>query len=716
MALTVGVLKVSLRADANPLFQGLAGALRAVESFAKKSREMASQVAGSAGALTAMVGAASALAATVDGRTAVAVERLRKDTAHFAVQVADVLSPAMKEMGATFRRLADFVAGLSPELKRSIGHFSEMAVGVAFAAKGYAMLMGVLGPVASALATVATALSGIGFGAVALGAMQVVLVLGAIVAAVTLVHKAWRENWGGIQEKTGAVLATIRRWFSEFFSFIATGYQFLLDGFLGWLEVMVKGLAQMSKEKGWNFDLTGSLEGIEKLKQSSRSLSDVWEAVSSAVEGAAGAVKDEFAPIVDGLMAKLKKLKDQFQGGGQARVEVEFQNIFTDFKASAADAFVYAIKEGGKELQKLAGNLWDTFQRNPLAMGRQQRQAAYADAKKAEKQANVGVGESSWDLAMKALEAASRDGATFADSLGLWTRRMSDILAGGLTQALGAMGELVNAAMQGAKAGGVWGAIVAVFMDLLNKTESVKRFASAALDAVGQIVAALEPVVAPIMDALINVLKPIVEIFRVVFDALGPFFRMIGSLINSLVPILKMIGTIMKYLAPILQVIFVAIGTVVAIIMSIILPIVAAIQEIGGNHEGAAQTMRSLDELWTAVGTPMVNSANGAATALDGTAAAAQAVTESLMNVPEGYKVNQARFQAAIAEGDYTMPGSSTPGMPGPSGPSVYTPPPITFNGDLVVQAQDPEDLLAQLHARVVRINGQRYGTPVGAP
>ncbi len=86
------------------------------------------------------------------------------------------------------------------------------------------------------------------------------------------------------------------------------------------------------------------------------------------------------------------------------------------------------------------------------------------------------------------------------------------------------------------------------------------------------------------------------------------------------------------------------------------------------------------------------------------------------MNVPEGYKVNEARFQAAIAEGDYTMPGSTTPGMPGSGSGSTYTPPPITFNGDLVVQAQDPEDLLAQLHARVVRINGQRYGTPMGAP
>jgi hypothetical protein len=248
----------------------------------------------------------------------------------------------------------------------------------------------------------------------------------------------------------------------------------------------------------------------------------------------------------------------------------------------------------------------------------------------------------------------------------------------------------------------------------------VQRFAGAALDAIGQIVAALEPIVAPIFDALMQWLAPIVDIFKTIFDVLGPFFRFIASLIKSLTGVFKLIGQVMKFLGPILQVVFTAIGIVVAVIMSVVLPIIAAFQWLFGDAAGAGQTMNDLGDLWNAVGTPMANSADTAAKALNGTAEAATAVTEALLNVPSGYKVNEARFAAAIAEGDYQSGGAAATGTPKTD--RTWKDPwnsdgdmgGVTVQGDLIVQSENPADLLQALKDNIARQRGQRYGNPTG--
>lgn len=717
MALTLGRLVVKLEADAGGLFSGLAGAAQAVEKFAKRAKEMSGNLSASAGAITAAAAAATALAATVDLKTSRSVDALRRDTALFAVQVADVVAPAMREMGNLFRQAAAFVAGLSPALKASIGHFAEMAAGVAFAAKGVQLLMGVLAPAASMLSAFFGLFSGATLAGTASALIGVVAILAVVAGAVTLLHRAWRLNWGGMQDATREVLGDLVSSMDNFKTIMVGLGAIITAPFLALIRAMIAAVDEYNKlagvlpgGQGLTVDTKGAKEALAGLTVdifTGKFWKNGLDFGKKLGQDVGNAFAEEWTPLLDRAKAAFKGL---FTGGGPVRMPSLVEpskkdtGYFDPYTQSGLD--VQKLQEQFAELTDELGPALAGF--DALSPGLETAVAAIRKMADAADQAAIEE-RTQKEVRKQAKIAAAQ--AEFERQL----QGVGQIALSGMTRAMGAVGDLVNSAVQGAQAGGVMGAIVAVFMDLLAKTQSVARFAGAALDAVGQIVAALEPVVAPIMDALMKLLGPIIDIFKTIFDILGPFFQQIAGIISALAPVLKLIGTVLKFLGPVLQAIFVIIGTIVGIIMSIILPIVAFFQELFGQHLAAADTMKSLDELWTAIGTPVANSANGAATALDGTAAAAQAVTESLMNVPEGYKVNEARFKAAIAEGDYTMPGGTTPGLPGPVSGSTYTAPPITFNGDLVVQAQDPEDLLAQLHARVVRINGQRYGTPAGA-
>jgi phage-related protein len=598
-----------------------------------------------------------------------------------------------------------------------------MAAEVAFAAKALQLLMSVLAPLAGALSGLFGLFAGVSASALAIGLIEVVFVIGAIIAAVALLHKAWRENWGGMQEKTGGVLETIRGWWTDFVNFLKSGYDALIDMGMSWVRGLLAALDAIREASGGKIGpgadqveaIRSAFEGLSKDLKSGDFFTDAWSATITAGKDAASVIAEEWKSIFSqlGLDKLWEKAKGIFTGGGAARapsmvaagpVQSGMEGVAD---ASMAGAEMAALQARFAELSDEFGPALVGF--NAFSPGLEAAATALRKLSDASEQASIAEVKAAQE------KAAAKAAAEQKASERMWAA-VGSIAYNGMVSVLGEMGSLVDAAVQGAQAGGIWGAIIAVFMELLKKTESVQRFAGAALDAIGQIVAALEPVIAPIFDALIQLLAPIVDIFKTIFDVLGPFFGFIASLIKSLTGVFKLIGQVMKFLGPILQVVFTAIGIVVAVIMSIVLPIIAALQWLFGDAAGAGQTMQDLGDLWAALTNPVATSANGAAAALDSTAVAAAAVTESLMNVPSGYKVNQARFQAAIAEGDYSLaprpPGETLPGAQRTS----YSPndSSVTIHGDLVVQAENPADMLDLLRESIRTQRGQRYGNPLG--
>lgn len=150
-----------------------------------------------------------------------------------------------------------------------------------------------------------------------------------------------------------------------------------------------------------------------------------------------------------------------------------------------------------------------------------------------------------------------------------------------ILQAIPRLNELVSAAQQGAQLGGVWGALIAVFVQLLSETEGFNQIIDHVNASLDKVLSALEPLVAglaavfdatsSVTDAFMSTLKgpletigglleslaPILsafdDILKVVSDGLSGAMQGMSLFAKPIFMILKLIGTVLKVIAPILQ-------------------------------------------------------------------------------------------------------------------------------------------------------------------
>ncbi|MCK5639574.1 MAG: phage tail tape measure protein, partial [Gammaproteobacteria bacterium] len=169
--------------------------------------------------MNASMGATDAAFATMDEGASRSMDKLKAEFGAVMIELGNEFIPILKDDLIPILRddiaplLTDVVV---PAIKGLAGGFSKMSpsmkkaaliVGTLAAALGPVLM--VLGPIitgVTALAPVITAVGGVISG-VALGPIVlVVAAIAAIIAIVVLVRKAWAENFGGIQEKTAAVV------------------------------------------------------------------------------------------------------------------------------------------------------------------------------------------------------------------------------------------------------------------------------------------------------------------------------------------------------------------------------------------------------------------------------------------------------------------------------------------------------------------------------
>jgi hypothetical protein len=141
-------------------------------------------------------------------------------------------------------------------------------------------------------------------------------------------------------------------------------------------------------------------------------------------------------------------------------------------------------------------------------------------------------------------------------------------LSGAILRAVPRVNEIVQAAQQGAAVGGIWGALIAVFVELISKTEGFKRI----LDIVGGD-----------LDQLIHGLEPLVNGIADLMDALDPITNMItGIIASSLGPL----GVILKILAPILKLIAGALALILSPIQALADFASSRFSKLGGIVDG----------------------------------------------------------------------------------------------------------------------------------
>lgn len=791
MALKLGSLYVSLTAQTTGYSKSMAGAMKIAERFARETKRMSAEVAQVSGVLAAVGGAAVKLAAGVDGPTKKAMDGLEKSTQLLAVQVADMLLPAVREVSSMFKTAAGAVAGLDPEVKKHISNFAILAVQLAAGAKVLSLFSGLAANVFGILRAGFAMVASIGVGPL----LNIVAVVGLVIGAVLLLHRAWRKNWGGIQDVAKDVLQWLRDAFSQLATFFGKVWDFLVDGAAHFVDGLLAVIDVMQEVTGKKLvDTKGMREGFGGLWKDLKSgtffseaftfgksigaqlvdgIKEEWaslkgefsfdgpkqgktiglgrgmgpkkdisghefmadESMRASSLLAAGALRDmtaeatrfkkELADVdaAQDVKVWLKELEQQFSTGLKDVVDSAGAVIGKLSTANLSDSSVTRTRFGGAAMT--AGQAGATTMAADGQAGAQRAADAAAAAM------SDAVSAADWGSATKALDAGLKRSATMGESLELWAKRMAPLIGAAGQQILGAVGDLVNSVVQGAQAGGVWGAIIAAFMEIAKKTASAVAFLDVAMNFVGKLAEMVEPLVKPIFDALTGLLGGILSMIGPLFTALQPLFDAIADLLENLGPVLSAIGYLVEALAPIIEVIgkivgvlvellkpvFELIGGVIKVIATVVLGIIIALNEIAaafGDKAAAAESARLkgiVDRMWAPGANELDRANREAATATirnadaqNDAADAAQRVAESLSNVPAGFNIANARYQADLGITSSNAYGRGSAGGDGG----------VTINGDVNVtsSATTVEDVAMDAKKEAARERGQREGNP----
>ena len=303
--------------------------------------------------------------------------------------------------------------------------------------------------------------------------------------------------------------------------------------------------------------------------------------------------------------------------------------------------------------------------------------------------------------------------------------------------AAGDVGSVIKSGLEGFATGGIKGALAAVAVQLLTLSPGFQKLSDGINKVLGDIMTSFDPLfngaamvlipamqaVAQIFSALVpaftfvgNVLSmaaPAIEMVGVALQSLGVVFGVFANIIGVVGPILEfafqVIFTVMKGVAFVVLGIAYAIGAVWNGILNIIITVLEVISKVTNKVDNAIASLEDMkvdtagtaDAMQTLADTTY-ESAYATANASVQTAMmadAATAATEALSNVPSGYKIATARFEAMAVDSAAASKSASNASSQrrGDGG--------ITIN-IAAITAADPADLFDRLEKEA---NKRRY-------
>lgn len=711
-SMNLGSLFVTLNADSKGLASGMARASEVVEKFAKETKKLANDVAQVSGGLLALGGAAVGLAATVDSKAAASMARLEKSTKLVAVQVADILRPAVDQLAKTFRKLADWIAGLDPEVKKNLATWAIWAAQIAVAAKAIGTIFGLLDGVAGAFGAMAKAIAAVGI----VPLLEVAIVVAGLIALVIVLHRAWRKNWLGIQD----VVQDVVTWFQDSFTglggFLKSFWDFQIDGVAAFVDVLLSALEVVERVSGKKI---GGENGVAGLRAGFKGMFDDLKSGAFFAEAikfgkkigtdVGDAALEEIGIIKAEVMKKLG-LSGGLSSGGKARQPSMGKN---------------PIRSGAlqPDLFKGAVNFGQEFLHEAKRMDAQAKKLADAREKELHERLKIisdlnevkRLGKASATGDLTGLTDQEKQKVT-ADTGGAWKDlteaqknfgNFAERMGPTLLSSLGKAGQSISNIIQGATTGGPFGALMATILEIVQTMASFQNLLADLAFVFERIGQFLEPLIGTIFDFVGDVLAVVIESLAPIFTALQPLFTALIEPLRALTPIFGLLGYLFAALGPVIEVLARITGALVSVLKPIIqglfyvvkgvlMVIVGAVTGLGkalmgiwnaivdaiawvvegvvniltaglggkavgdsiragkGNLAVIEDPMKALvDATWDS---EMATTAQTAATwdvfrANKETAGSAREVAEALSNVPSGYKVALARFQAETPMG-----------------------------------------------------------------
>lgn len=609
------------------------------------------------------------------------LDRVQRAFAALAGEIARAVLPIVKQFADTIAGVARWLHDMDPHTKAAIFGFVEMAAKVALVAAALGQMASVLGLVMKGVALM-------------LGPMGAVLgTIAVLVVAAAVIREAWEENLWGIQQvsvkvwnavKNGAGFAVT--WMAKQFH---DGIKGMILGFLALTNVWRTTMAALGHgDRAKIFDeasntIVDILKTVDEIPQHlTKDLAVGAKAVAGIVERGAGHLLDDAGKLI----GKLGKL-----GAGL-------------FGPSGAGGLP-GTPGSGKIDQK--GILSASTQGGALA------KLAMDDA----------------DELNKRLEDATKD---YVKQMEKAEEAMRDFVSGlgqMVTSRMGTAGQLANSAAQGMTTAGPWGAVIAVFIDLVTRSkqfvaalEYVEKGCQMLADTFGRLFGSGSK----INEASNNILEQVMTFIAPIFDMISDMVGEIAPLLQIFADLFKGLSGLTKMLKPLIDIIkggfSFAISIISVVLKAVAATILATARAIGGAWNGildginaylkklseigvhylddyskSLESMRvdtdAIDESMRA----LWDSTDANTQAQTSQAAAVEKATEALSNVPTGYKMALARFNA-----DQGFGFTGTPSLSGGGGSGS-----INIQ-ELHVQADDPEELARELAELKRKKNSRR--------
>lgn len=699
MPLKVGSLYVSLSANTSGLVKGFAEAAKATEKIAKEVKKTANDVAGAAAIFAGLGAAAMKMAASVDGPAKKSMDGLEKSMQLVAVQVADIIRPAVDSLSKSFRELAGYIAGIDPETKKSIATFATWAAGIAVAAKGISVVSGLVSTLSGALSGIAGVVAALGTGPI----LAIVAAVAMVAAGIAALHYVWRNNIGGMADATQKFV----NWLGEAFNSAFEGVITLVDGVVRAL--MIQGL-KIYKMMALYYDLMGD---ATKATQYGFAAKSIELDLKLSKPGQLGK-----AMFVQGLELG-KIVGEAFVDEWERIISKTGINKFFTLPQQAAPRAPTATPE-----QLPTVGTMDTSSLGVMQFYSQMEKAASDGASAVGEVAQQFSNAQGDAVSAAAYQQAIADAAAQAAAAAEQEAKKRKAIVGIITQGTGALGGAIQNIAQGAKAG-PWGAIIAAVLEVFQRMASWKGLMDIFEKGLQRLGEFMEPLMSGLFDTVgvftqlgTEILKPLFDAFKPLMDTVNrtarqfiPVFEMLGQVFEALGPLISMAirfgeqFALLQPLTDLIRDVFKAVTIALLTLMYGVNSIMAALGDQGAAAE-ASRIQKALQGLWTgieehgSVPAAVLDATASGTEALNDLADSADRVSESLSNVPSGYKVALARYQA-----DW----GASPGMLAAAGGGGTT---VIINGDITTDASSVAELADDAIAEAKRNAGQRWGNP----
>lgn len=670
--MNLGTLLVKMNAETKALAKGMRDGLREVQEAAKAMKRLGAEVATAGAAVTGFFAGMVKAAAAVDFGVKKSVDRLKDSFLTLAVQVAHMVMPAIQQLSQLLRDLANWFAGLPSSTKRAISDFALFAVKAGAVGIALSKVSGLVSGLMGLFSGFAGVVASIGAGPVAL----LLAGITALLVAVAVLHKAWRQNWGGIRDSSKQVIETISQWWVKFRDFLSDLWVDVVDGVRRAILKMLSLWEQTQVALGRDPEKAakGRQAGELAVNEAASAVSTPGKAKALVLEAAA-AVKAAGLDVAKELVLVAKEVRNALgltsSGGaapGQSSSKVGQGGAVERYSDAVENAIKHSLDKP-QRVNSMPG----------LRGGTDVRAAA----------------EGFWE----GMEGLGPIGAGIAGSVQQFALDLKDAFQAGMQQLggalkfggelmltkMGELGQVIQTGIQGFQSGGIWGAIIGVFIELLSRFERFQEIIDIGNGQMKQFIDMLSDAFNPIIDALRTFMGASGYLTEVVITLLTPIFEQLGRAIEGFVPLIMAVAEALALFQPIFEFIGEILGPIFDLLGYImrfvgltilgtmngllllwqgVLHVVNAIVKAVTGGQGGKDLDRMLEENQTRINetqakmkrlaeTGMVEVAKAAADTSEEIGKMGEAAEEAshqlqLLNVPEGYKDTFARF-ASIA-------------------------------------------------------------------